>query len=175
MKGMEGNGREGNGREENECASGDARLVSPSLPSIDDPPFECVEPDALFPISPGPVLTAPNEKPARLSDGLTAQQSAWFTEWWAGYWLRKARKAARQAFGKHVKTAARFAEVMAAMAGQSAEMLAREPQHRPHGATWLNQERWNDEAVQAATPKRTELHGALEKAFAEIEQGNEDQ
>ena len=53
--------------------------------------------------------------------------------------------AARAAFRKHVTTEERFNEVMAATKAQTREMLGRDADKRPHGATWLNQERWKDE------------------------------
>lgn len=91
-------------------------------------------------------------------DSLTPKQSEWFTEWWAAYWLKKSKKDAMAAFGKHVCTEVRFREVMAATRAQSPEMLSREPQHRPHGATWLNGERWVDEVgngTESAGQKKT--------------------
>jgi uncharacterized protein YdaU (DUF1376 family) len=123
----------GSEKVKNICASpdGNARV------SVDDPPIEAAKP--------------------KLVDGLTAQQDSWFTEWWKAYWLRKARKPARKAFGKQCKTAARFAEIMAATRAQSAEMLGREPQHRPYGATWLNAERWRDEDLPPAAEVRAKL------------------
>lgn len=36
--------------------------------------------------------------------------------------------------------------IMDAVSAQSAEMLGREAGVRPHASTWLNQQRWNDEA-----------------------------
>jgi hypothetical protein len=139
---IEGNGMEGKGRE-NICASDDARLCDPPL-SIDQPPFETTEPDALFP-------TEKKKKRAKAIVAMTAQQEAWFIEWWDAYWLHKAKLAAREAFSRHVLSEARFQQVLAATRAQAPEMLAREPQHRPHGATWLNQERWEDEADMPAT------------------------
>jgi uncharacterized protein YdaU (DUF1376 family) len=82
------------------------------------------------------------EKPA---DPLVAQQDEWFTKWWAAYWLKRDRRKALGAFREHVRTAARFAEVMRATLAQADDMLAKEPEHRPYGATWLNGERWEDE------------------------------
>lgn len=38
---------------------------------------------------------------------------------------------------------------MAATRAQKPEMMQREEKHRPHGATWLNGERWEDETNQA--------------------------
>jgi hypothetical protein len=142
------------------CASGDAREGGLAL-SIDEPPFETTEPGALFPAEP--------KRPAKVVDGLTPQQDIWFGIWWASYWLRKSRKAARQTFGKQVKSVGRFEQVMAATQAQTAEMVSREPQHRPHGATWLHQERWEDEAATDAPVKRTERAEALDRMYASLE------
>jgi hypothetical protein len=87
---------------------------------------------------------------------LQVQQDQWFEEWWGAYWLKKSRKRAWESFGRRVRTSERFQEIMAATHAQSVEMLAREPQHRPHGATWLNGERWNDEAVEASRQNTAE-------------------
>jgi hypothetical protein len=80
---------------------------------------------------------------------ISKQQQEWFISWWEQYWRKTARAAALRAFGRHIKTQARFDEVLAATKAQSAEMLAREERHRPQGATWLNGERWTDEAQPA--------------------------
>jgi hypothetical protein len=105
------------------------------------------------------------EKQAEPCNNLIAQQDAWFTEWWVSYWLRKSRKTARAAFGKHVKSQERFNEVMSATKEQSMEMLGREPSKRPHGATWLNGERWTDELLEAASPQRTTLDVVLDRMY----------
>jgi hypothetical protein len=134
---------EGVGVGENICASDNAR-AGDSLPSSDEPQFD-VEAAALFQIR----QTNSHKKPAALLNGhLAAQQDAWFDEWWAIYWLKKAKKPACDAFRKHVKTETRFQEVMAATRAQAPEMLSREAGKRPHGATWLNGERWADEIEQ---------------------------
>jgi hypothetical protein len=39
---------------------------------------------------------------------------------------------------------------------QNDKMMAREPRHRPHAATWLHHERWND-PVKDATFDGAEL------------------
>ena len=83
--------------------------------------------------------------PAPTNGTLAAHQGEWFESWWAIYWRKVARKPAEKAFRKCVRTAERFDAVMAATQKQSATMMARDPDKRPHGATWLNGERWNDE------------------------------
>jgi hypothetical protein len=77
-----------------------------------------------------------------------SSQETWFLAWWAEYWLRRGKKEARIAFFRHVKTQERFEQVLAATKAQKAEMLGREPKHRPYGSTWLNGERWEDEATE---------------------------
>jgi hypothetical protein len=71
--------------------------------------------------------------------------NVWFEASWAIYWRKVAKEAARKAFKARVKTAESYALVNAALIRQQPEMLAREPQHRPHFSTWLNQERMLDE------------------------------
>jgi hypothetical protein len=130
------------------CASPDGNAPVGELSSIDHPPFETTEPSGLFPLEP-PAPTPPTRE-------LTAEQESWFTLWWAEYWLRKAKKAAREAFRRHVKTAVRFEQVMTATRAQKPEMLSREASKRPHGATWLNGERWEDEITPAQPAAPTE-------------------
>ena len=89
----------------------------------------------------------------------------WFDQFWEAYWRKVSRKAAVAAFLKCVKNQARLDEVMAAVQSQSAEMLGRSPEKRPHASTWLNQERWNDELIEAATPQRTAMDAALDKIY----------
>jgi hypothetical protein len=140
-------------------------------PSGDERVTDCTprllgELETLFP--------AEAKQAAKHVGGSTPQQEAWFNEWWLAYWLHKAKKAARMVFGKQVKTAEMFQRVMAATRAQSPEMLGREPQHRPHGSTWLTQERWEDEATQPASGKRTERDEALDKLYASIQQEGQD-
>jgi hypothetical protein len=93
------------------------------------------------------------DRPGRVSAPLrelTPEQELWFTTWWGEYWLHRAKKAAREAFRKQVKTSERFDQVIAATRAQKKDMLTREPSKRPHGATWLNGERWTDEITATA-------------------------
>ncbi len=81
----------------------------------------------------------------------TRDHPEWFEQWWAIYWRKVARKPAEKAFRTHVRTKARFEQVMRAIQAQAPAMMARDPEKRPHGATWLNAERWLDEP---STPAR---------------------
>lgn len=127
------------------------------LPSPSKDPLEenTISPDgegqsiSLFVLAPpAPVLT---------NGALATQQKTWFASWWAIYWRRVAPGPAEKAFKKHVKTSQRFAEVMGATEQQTPTMMLREPGYRPHGASWLNAERWKDERSQPAraAPQRS--------------------
>lgn len=105
-----------------------------------------VGPVADFELAPVPVNG--NGKPR---DHHKAQEE-WFAEWWAIYWRKVSRKDAEKAFYAKVKSLDRHEEVMRATKAQTAAMMARDPDHRPHGATWLNAERWKDEP---STPAKT--------------------
>ncbi len=83
-----------------------------------------------------------------------AQPREWFEQWWAIYWRKVARKSAEKAFRAQVKTPERFAQVMTATQKQTAIMMARDPDKRPHGATWINGARWDDEPSAPATARK---------------------
>jgi hypothetical protein len=70
----------------------------------------------------------------------------WFEEFWADYWLKKSRHDALVAYFEKVTTLETHDRIIAAVQKQAPEMLRREPKNRPHGATWINGFRWNDEA-----------------------------
>ncbi len=138
---LHGGGVEGGGGK-SICASGDAP-TSRLLPPIDNPPFETTEPAGRLSAQPDS-----EQKPVP-RDGLEATQEGWFSDWWEIYWRKRDHKKARFAFKKHVRTQARFEQVMNATRAQAAEMLAKDPQYRPYGASWLNGERWEDETTEA--------------------------
>jgi hypothetical protein len=75
-----------------------------------------------------------------------------FDDFWKLYPLKKAKKAARKMFERQVKTETDWERVRAALIAQSPAMLAEEEKYRPHAATWLNGERFNDEPSPPPTP-----------------------
>jgi uncharacterized protein YdaU (DUF1376 family) len=87
---------------------------------------------------------APKRKRSPSVKSISPEALAQFEVFWDAYWLRKAKAAALKAFLKHADKADL---IMAGVATQRDEMLAREPKHRPHAATWLNGERWADEVA----------------------------
>jgi hypothetical protein len=97
------------------------------------------KPAQLFPVEPQPEATVQT---------IEKQQLAWFQKWWPIYWRHVARKPAWKAFQRHVRTESRFQQVVWATEQQKPAMMAREPDRRPHGATWLNGERWEDDEAE---------------------------
>jgi hypothetical protein len=124
------------------CASDDARDLI-ATPTTDDPPTGNPEPSDL------PATKAAGQQKSSRDGEFEAIQHVWFEQWWTIYWRKRDKKKAWQAFRKHVRTLARFEQVMKATAAQRPEMLNKEEQYMPHGATWLNAERWDDEITTA--------------------------
>lgn len=95
---------------------------------------------------------------------LEARQEGWFAQFWSRYWRKVAKKTALAAFKNHVKTAERAEMVQRAVEMQRATMLARDPEGRPHAATWLNAERWEDEPAEVSAVARsgTKIATAME-------------
>jgi hypothetical protein len=126
-----------------------AVLPSQALPEPEptppNPPGSCASDDARVDVG-SPLAITP-----RSADG---DRPEWFEQWWAIYWRKVARKPAQRAFQAHVRTQERFAQVMAATIAQTPAMTKRDPEKRPHGATWLNAERWNDEPSTPATVRK---------------------
>ena len=74
------------------------------------------------------------------------EEPADFAVFWELRWSSKARKAAVKAFRKKATSPGRVQVIMAAVALQKAEMLARPLDKRPYMSTWLNDDRFLDEA-----------------------------
>ena len=72
-------------------------------------------------------------------------QGIQFAEFWRDGWLKKGKKDARKMFDRYCTSEAMWQKVHAAELAQRPAMLLRDPEHRPHMATWLNGERWEDE------------------------------
>ncbi len=100
---------------------------------------------------------------------LKQHQGEWFREWWKIYWRKESRKSAERAFQKHVRSPDRFGEIMAATSRQTPSMVARETEHQPLGATWLNGERWTDapHLPARASPGRQSVTERTEALWAE--------
>lgn len=73
-------------------------------------------------------------------------EDPFFLSFWQAYPRRIGKGEARVAFAKAARAEDPNRIVQAAIAyAQHCEELGIEPQYRPHPATWLNQERWEDD------------------------------
>lgn len=81
----------------------------------------------------------------------TSELDAWFAnEFWPAFWLKKSKTDALKAARVHLGSAElRFAALFG-MKAQTPEMLTRDPSKRPHGATWINGHRWEDEVISSS-------------------------
>lgn len=92
--------------------------------------------------------------------GQKANTEAQFEAFWKLYPRKVAKAAARKVWVRLVKTdtlAKRVTNAMVKHAGFY-EWLSKEPQFIPHAATWLSQQRWEDELPTAAT---TDMRGVF--------------
>ncbi len=97
------------------------------------------------------VQATPGRRRSKREPNLTAEQREWFdSEFWPDYWLKVAKKEAMAAF-EAITTREKFEAVNAAKLRQRPAMMEREPKHRPHAATWLRGERWEDESEAPCT------------------------
>ena len=76
-----------------------------------------------------------------------------FDVFWAAYPRRVAKGAARKAWGKAVKKTEADAIMSALEKQRSLGAFNVEPCYIPHPATWLNQERWDDEPTPPSLPR----------------------
>jgi hypothetical protein len=80
-----------------------------------------------------------------------------FEEFWKHAWRKTAKDPAWKAYRKKATSHA-MEEIILASAKRDYPMyMQREIDVRPHMATWLNQERYNDEPEDLTSPKRTRL------------------
>ena len=159
----------------NTCASVDARVAVHCLngiPSGQQMTVHAISVSASGPSGPSDAeqRDAAPLRAIKASLEMTAEQEGWFSQWWEIYWRKAAKKEAKAAFSKQVKSQERFDQVMAATQAQSPEMLAREPSKRPHGASWLRGERWQDEVQPVTQPVPQRTAPAASVGYREMEE-----
>jgi hypothetical protein len=81
-----------------------------------------------------------------------------FAEFWEMYPRKVGRAAAEKAFAKAAGKA-RTDDIIFGLSQQRAIMAEKETQFIPHAATWLNQERWNDNVDDLGRPAQTRPAG----------------
>lgn len=77
-----------------------------------------------------------------------------FVTFWNAYPRKVAKGAARQAFKRALKKVD-YHEIMTALADFRRVMAEKDKQYIPHAATWLNQERWEDEIEDISPAQKT--------------------
>lgn len=90
-------------------------------------------------------------------------REVWFCEFWERYWRKVAKRAAWKAFKRIVTSEALWIRVRDAEIDQSDEQLGRDPDKRPHAATWLNGGYWENEQ----DPPKVE-HNSLDAMVSRI-------
>jgi hypothetical protein len=127
----------------------DTSVVTPmALPIGEDSGSEealSEESSDLRPRDGGLVVVSPDYKTRIEPSHIKHWQRERFVEWWAVYWRKVAKQPAQKAFTRQVRSPERFEQVMNATRMQTPLMMSRSPDKRPHGATWLNDSRWDDE------------------------------
>jgi hypothetical protein len=78
-----------------------------------------------------------------------------FDRWWVVFPRKSAKRAAQQAWPKALDRAGGDAERLISAAMRYRDDPNRDPQYTPHPATWLNQDRWDDEPLPPRTTNGT--------------------
>lgn len=106
---------------------------------------ECVQ-TLLLPMSPSPTEA---KKEVKASKQEQLQLEADFNFFWTIYPKKQGKKEALKAYVKARKTASKETLLQALRDVKAKDWKNRELQYIPHASTWLNQERWNDEVIEA--------------------------
>jgi hypothetical protein len=153
------------------------------LPDIDDPAYRTSTPDLPDTVSGQEEPSEePPVKPPVLSRGPAAQQAliavpvhapprltgrtmdATWEVFWATYPRRVAKAAARKAWDRALRRVGGDASVIVLGAARYRDDPNREAQFTAHPATWLNGDRWEDEAL----PERTDGMNRTERALRRV-------
>lgn len=90
-------------------------------------------------------LTTQTKENSEENKTLNDLLAEWFKEFWMHAWRKTGKKEARKSYEKKVRNQIMRELVSKSVIRDRPMYLAREVEHRPHMATWLNQERYNDE------------------------------
>lgn len=128
---------------------------SVTSPPLASPPDPVLFPDPIPSSSPEiPDLSKPKKR--RVVNMMGEPEG--FAEFWAPYWRKVSKVDAEDAWRKLNPDAELRARIIAAVTSQRPGMLAREPDRRPHAATWLNKRRWTDEVETPVTSRPSNGH-----------------
>ena len=86
-----------------------------------------------------------NGKPRATAASLDELQKQWFEqEFWPHIWRKVDKADALRAFKKHASSVDAKNRIVAALKAHAPVYLCRNPEHRPHAATWLNKRRYEE-------------------------------
>ena len=89
-------------------------------------------------------------------------QDRWFEEeFWPNCWRKVDKADAKKAFKKHATSEVLEDQIVAAAKAHAPYYLSRDPEHRPHAATWLSKRRYEEppEDSRPAAPESARLNG----------------
>lgn len=136
-------------------------------------PGETLDSSFLLSAPPGspPVCPDAREPLDRKAEGSTSDLvRAWFdTEFWPAYPRKLGKSQALAAARQKGRSEDRRKEIMLGLVRQLPELRARERQFIPYAATWLRQERWEDEPEPPPLNPSDARREAYEKALREAE------
>ena len=104
-------------------------------------------------------LESPHTEPS-----LVELQDQWFTgEFWPAYWRKVDKAAALASFRKHARTEQIKQRIVDAVIAHAPQYLRRDPEHRPHAATWLNKRRYEEPPEDTSfTPPPSRPHSVMD-------------
>lgn len=139
----------------------EAEKTPPPTPPRAKPARESV---STKPTPPGS-FPEPQPKPVSLQD----EQKRWFEEeFWPDYWRKEDKAAALKAFRRHATGPEKKDRIVSAVQVQGPRYRARDQEHQPLAATWLNKLRYEDDPeIFALTPPLAAVPGTRPKSKLE--------
>jgi hypothetical protein len=104
----------------------------------------------------GIVVSGSDVKPSKAD--FEKLQESWFDDFWRHIWRHDGKSNALRIFKLKAVSEVVGAKIIAAAKAQQQKYLVKEEQYRPDAATWLSQDRFNDEppiAIEAQQQRRT--------------------
>lgn len=129
------------------------RKQNPTLPNPTQPNPLLPDTTDQAPLPPADPPPPPPHAPTRKRKPKAPSDTSRFGEFWEVYPRHVSKGTALKAFAKVSPTPELFEKMMAALKAQARSMKWQtEPQYIPYPATWLNNQRWEDEVERAPPP-----------------------
>lgn len=128
-----------------------SEMASPRNPSPNPSGKACPNPSGTRSHIPHPASL--NQQPASSRNAAALDDDPDFGAFWSAYPRRTAKGEARKAWLSMLKRGAEPTDVIKAAEEFATRVASSDPKFIPHPATWLNQERYDDETAAAAQPQ----------------------